>query len=175
LLHKRFIRLDQAWVHNMVFKVLTFATFVTLFSFSVTYADKDKITLNCHSTSDSYYSGPSFQLTFLNNLQSIKELEACFAKCRKGEKPPLRWEVQDVSENGMKLMFSPSTKTPKDSQYYAFNFGTLELSSIIYQVPWPGTDEAFKTMGFKGKPNREWKRLGVAKYQCRKKRTKIVE
>ena len=159
----------------MNLKALALLSITAPLFLSFAQANQDNVSLVCHAAADSYWSGRSFDLTFVNDLSKIEYVNACFAACRKGQKPQKKWDVQDVTESGMKIVFSPSPATPKDSQYYDFDFETLEMLTVNYQVPWPGTDESFKAMGFKGKPNRDWKRVGLTKYKCNKKRTKIIE
>ena len=72
----------------MNLKALALLSITTPLFVSFAQANQDNVSLVCHAAADSYWSGPSFDLTFVNDLSKIEYVNACFATCRKDQKAP---------------------------------------------------------------------------------------
>ena len=134
----------------------------------------EPINLSCNSAPDSYDYGPSFDIKFENEIALIREVELCFRDCKRGKKPAKVYPITEKSEYYFEFQYLKAGTAPRDSNHWTFSFDDMKVSYGFYQVPWLGSLESWKEAGFVGKPSKEWVKLGDMTWQCKKRRTKII-
>lgn len=132
------------------------------------------VNLSCISAANSYVGSPSFDMKFENELALIKEVELCFRDCKRGKKPPAVYPVTEKSEHHLKFLGFPKSDLPEDAKNWKFLFDEMTVSYVYYKLPFFGTSAEWKAMGLVGEPSKTFIKLGDISFQCRARRTKII-
>ena len=156
-------------------KKLTQILLIFIFTLGVNVpSNAGTVNLSCISAANSYVGGPSFDMKFENELALIKEVELCFLDCKRSKEPAEVYPVTEKSEHHLKFLTFPKGDLPEDAKNWKFSFDEMTVSYVYYQFPFLGTSEEWKAMGLVGEPSKTFVKLGDISFQCRTRRTKII-